>query len=120
MQALEAQTVLPNGYEIVIVDDGSTDASPEQMAGLTERVGLNLRLFHQNHSGPATARNLGIREAQGNLVLFIGDDIIVTPTLLAEHLAWHKKYPEENVAVLGYVTWSPEIKITPFMRGGYF
>ncbi len=116
LQALEAQTVLPNDYEIVIVDDGSTDASPEQIAAFIDKCGLNVSYFHQDHKGPAAARNLGIREAQGNLVLFIGDDIIATPTLLAEHLTWHEKYPEENVAVLGYVTWSPDIKVTPFMR----
>ena len=77
---------------------------------------MRVRYVEQPHQGPAAARNLGIREAHGELVLFIGDDIIATPNLLSEHLAWHKQYPEEHVAILGYVTWSPDIKVTPFMH----
>jgi glycosyltransferase involved in cell wall biosynthesis len=116
LQALNAQTVGADQYEVVIVDDGSTDGTTEQIAALIDKSVLNVSFFRQDHKGPAAARNLGIREACGELVLFIGDDIIATPTLLGEHLAWHDKYPEKNVAVLGYVTWSPEIEITPFMR----
>lgn len=114
--ALEAQTVVRDDCEVVIVDDGSTYSTVQQIAALVAKSSLNARFFRQDHKGPAAARNVGIREAQGNLVLFMGDDIIATPGLLAEHLAWHEKYPEENVAVLGHVTWSPEITITPLMR----
>ena len=75
-----------------------------------------LRYFKQEKRGPASARNLGIMNANTRIVLFIGDDIIATPNLIAEHMKWHSNNSEENVAVLGYVTWSPELRITPFMR----
>jgi GT2 family glycosyltransferase len=75
-----------------------------------------LRYFKQVHKGPAAARNLGIKNANGKIILFIGDDTIATPTFLQEHHRWHQQYPGDKVAVLGFVTWSPEITITPLMR----
>jgi len=49
-------------------------------------------------------------------VLFGDDDIIPGPDLVAEHLAWHKKYPDPSVSALGHVTWSPGAHPTPFME----
>lgn len=116
LRSLEAQTVAPDNWEVVIVDDGSTDGTAEQIAVLLDESCLNVHFSRQDHKGPAAARNLGVREALGDLILFIGDDIIATPNLLAGHISWHEKYPARNVAVLGYVTWSPEIEVTPFMH----
>lgn len=116
LRALREQTTPPSSYEVVVVDDGSTDSTPERTAVFSKGSDSNLRFFRQFHKGPAAARNLGIREARSELILFIGDDIIATSTLLAEHLAWHEKYPKENVAVLGHATWSPEIEVTAFMH----
>ena len=59
---------------------------------------------------------MGIKNANGDILLFIGDDIISCPSLLEEHLMRHERNPESNVAVLGYATWSPEVRITPFMK----
>jgi GT2 family glycosyltransferase len=50
------------------------------------------------------------------LILFIGDDIVAAADLLAEHVSRHRQYPQEHVGVLGFITWSPEIEISPFMR----
>ena len=61
------------------------------------------------------SRNYGIREAKGKLILFGDDDILPGPNLVAEHLAWHTKYPQACVGILGLVEWSPEVEPTPFM-----
>jgi GT2 family glycosyltransferase len=114
LQALKRQTVPRSAYEVVIVDDGSTDDTAKALAGLGMKPWV--RFFHQDHKGAAAARNLGIGEALGELILFIGDDIVATPDLLAQHMACHAKHPQESIAVLGYVTWSPEIEVTPFMH----
>jgi len=73
------------------------------------------RCLRQENRGISAARNHGIREAGGELILFGDDDIIPSRNMVAEHVAWHCRYPEENVGVLGYITWAPELHPTPFM-----
>ena len=116
LNALFNQTHPKSQYEIIVVDDGSTDTTPKLVKKLTNLSPVPLNYFKQANKGPASVRNLGIMEAKGDIILFIGDDIIATPHLIEEHVKWHtENFPEDNVAVLGYVTWSPEIEITPLM-----
>jgi len=71
-------------YEIVIVDDGSTDGT---VSWLQENA-VNfphVRLFEQDHKGPAIARNLGVTEAQGDTIVFIDSDLVVLPDFLHQH-----------------------------------
>lgn len=103
-------------HELLVVDDGSTDDTESMVRELGKTMPFPVRYLRQKNSGPAAARNFGIREAQSSLLLFSDSDIIPEPTLVAEHIDWHKKNPQMTAAVLGYVTWSPEIKTTPFMR----
>lgn len=66
--------------------------------------------------GPAASRNKGIKKSRGKILLFLNDDTIPHENLIFEHLQSHQKNPQENFAVLGLVTWSPELKITPLMK----
>jgi len=77
---------------------------------------IPIRYLHQENRGQASARNHGIREARGEIVLFGDDDIIPSGNLVSEHLGWHRNYPEASVGVLGHVSWSPEVHPTPFME----
>jgi len=84
--ALENQ-VLPEasaveGYEVVVVDDGSTDGT---VAGLQQAAFPHVRLVEQDHQGPAAARNLGIANAKGDTIIFIDSDLVVTPDFLRAH-----------------------------------
>lgn len=119
MSALAAylvQSQLHMVHELLVVDDGSTDDTESAVREYARRAPFRVRYLKQRNKGPAAARNYGVREAQSDLVLFTDSDIIPERTLLEQHLEWHNRDPEMNAAVLGYVTWSPELRVTPFMR----
>lgn len=74
LEALEA--VRANVREVLVVDNGSTDAGPE----LIERDSPEVRLIRlPENMGPAGARNVGFREAGADLVLFVDNDVAVAP-----------------------------------------
>ena len=85
--ALEKQEFTDNkidDYEIVLVDDGSTDRT---LSWLTENKAQfpHLKIFEQNHQGAAAARNLGVKKAQGDTIVFIDSDLVVTNSFLQSH-----------------------------------
>jgi GT2 family glycosyltransferase/glycosyltransferase involved in cell wall biosynthesis len=103
LDALARQSVLPQEFEVVVVDDGSTDGTADALAG--RRFPFALRVYRQDKGGPGTARNLGIEQASGELVLFIGDDILADERLLEEHLLAHAANLDPGAAILGRIDW---------------
>lgn len=75
---------LVTDYEIVVVDDGSTD---ETISWITsEKAYLpHVKLHTQNHKGAAAARNLGVEKARGDWIIFIDSDLVVTSSFLQAH-----------------------------------
>ncbi len=71
--ALQQQTIDRAQYEIIVVDDGSTDSTAE-VAEQTLRDFPAAQVIRAKHGGPASARNLGAWEAQGDLLLFTDAD----------------------------------------------
>lgn len=116
LKALSEQTYSKSEYEVLIVDDSSSDGTEFIIKEFCAAEQFPIRYFRQAHKGPAAARNYGITNAEGEIVLFLGDDIIAEPELLTRHADWHLKNPARNMALLGYVTWDPDLEITPFMR----
>jgi glycosyltransferase involved in cell wall biosynthesis len=116
LQALFAQTYDSSEYEILVIDDGSEDDTAEVVKKLVKKSPVPLRIFVQSNSGQGVARNRGIDEAIGEIILFLGDDIVATPDLLREHDRVHLRHPEENAAALGFITWHPKLSISPLMR----
>lgn len=114
--ALAAQNFEKKEYEVVVVDDGSQDETQELLKKIEKKFPVPLRILTQNNSGQGVARNRGIDEARGELILFLGDDIMAPPELLREHNRMHQWHPQENAAVLGFVTWHPKLEISPLMR----
>lgn len=86
-------------FEVVLVDDGSTDGTEEMVRSLDPPY--RLKYLRQEHKGLAAGRNLGIKSSEGEIVLFIDDDCMAHRSLLAEHLKSHEKHPK--CVVLGRV-----------------
>jgi len=107
----------PNAiHELIVVDDGSTDDTEATVTAVSRVSPFPIRYLRQTNRGPAAARNLGITETRTDLILFTDSDINPDRSLVAQHLEWHNRYPQANVAVLGYVTWRPQPAPTPFME----
>jgi glycosyltransferase involved in cell wall biosynthesis len=88
LQALEGQRLEAplQGYEVVVVDDGSTDATVAwlKQAGSAGEL-PHLRLIRQEHGGPAQGRNRGVEAARGDVIVFIDSDLVVRPDFLLSH-----------------------------------
>jgi len=102
-------------YEVIVVDDGSHDETQQLLKKFSEKH-KNFRHFHQKNQGQGIARNLGVEHAAGNIIVLIGDDIIVKENFLSEHLRYHLRHEAENEAVLGLTLWDPKLHVTPFME----
>jgi glycosyltransferase involved in cell wall biosynthesis len=97
LSALSGQT--NRNFEIILIDDCSTDGTKEY---IKKSNFPNLRYFRlKKQKGPYYARNLGIREAKGEIIILIDSDVIVFPDLVEEHIKIHKK--REDLVVQGMV-----------------
>lgn len=82
LQSLTKQILPKEKFEVIIVDDGSTDNTLEYLAQYQNESGVNLRVLKQVHKGPGEARNLGMANADGKYMLFIDSDCIADPNWL--------------------------------------
>jgi glycosyltransferase involved in cell wall biosynthesis len=76
LQSLTEQSIERNKFEVIIVDDGSTDNTESVVNKYLDIDDFNLRFLKQDHKGPGEARNLGMENALGNYFLFIDSDCI--------------------------------------------
>ncbi len=106
LDALDRQTVSSTTFEVIVVDDGSTDNTPEV---LTSARPFTLRALRQRNQGPAAARNAGIAEARAEIILFIDDDVIPAANLLELHL---RAQAEPGAVVIGRMV--PPTERQPF------
>ncbi len=114
LESLCRQTLNAGQFEVIVLDDGSTDDTREVAIGFESR--LRLRYAYQRNSGLASARNHALFLSQGEIVLLLDDDDVASPELLQEHGKVHRAYPQDNFAVLGYTALAPEVAADPVMH----
>lgn len=111
---LAAQVGAPEIEVVVVTDPG--EPHPSEVEREVESAGVPARMIVRPSPGVSAARNAGWRATPCELILFLGDDILGAPNLVAEHARWHERFPAESVGVLGRVEWARELGRTPFMR----
>jgi glycosyltransferase involved in cell wall biosynthesis len=104
IESVLSQTCL--SFEVIVVDDGSTDGSGE----VARSFGHRIRYFQQVNSGASAARNFGVRQAAGAYIAFLDADDIWTPDKLSMQMDWLTEHPET-----GYVT----AKVRHFLEPGF-
>lgn len=96
--------------ELIVIDDGSTDATPEVLAELTRRHPHAFRAVRKKNGGLSSVRNRGIQEARGAFLVFLDADDELLPGALEaldEHIAAH---PETRMVIGGHISVGPDGK----------
>lgn len=114
LRSVFAQTY--TDFEVVVVNDGSTDESLEVVKSFSDS---RIRILTQANAGVSAARNMGILEAKGDYVAFLDADDIWTPDYLETLAALIRDYPIAGLYSLGYKEISSEIIESPGEKQTY-
>lgn len=89
LQELELQRFPRERFEVIVVDDGSQDETSPMLAQIDTSYALQ-PLRHHQRQGTSAARNRAIQAARGGFCLFLDDDVLACPDLLALHEEAHR------------------------------
>src|SRR3954465_15299507 len=109
---LAGQTLPPELFEVIVVDDGSSPPLSPTLSGLS--VPYAMAVVQQTNAGPGAARNNGISMARAEIIVIVDDDMVVSSDFLAAHLAAHP--PGSRVVALGKLLTSSQKRLPLFSR----
>ena len=98
-------------FEIIVVDDGSTDNTKEVVESFE-----SVKYIYQENKKQGAARNMGVKESSGDVLAFLGSDTLVQENWIKEVFNFHKEYPDEKAIGVGHITWTPELAKNRFQQ----
>jgi glycosyltransferase involved in cell wall biosynthesis len=111
LELIGQQTYPMDSIEVIIIDDGSSDSTPN-LSRITFPYHF---LYHrQDNQGEIPARNIGAKQSHGSILIFLDDDIIIEPDYISCLAKAHDQY--EKVIVLGNLIEQSNKSITHFSR----
>ncbi|MGA2117476.1 MAG: glycosyltransferase [Bryobacteraceae bacterium] len=116
LEGFRNQTVAPEEFEVIVVDDGSlTDLEPI----VADVPGLRIEFRKSPHGGPSVARNMALGLASAPMLLFWDDDLRPLPALIEYCLEFHRSQPATNDAALVYFTDDPSRTASGFEQWAF-
>ncbi len=104
-----------SGFEVIVVDDGSSDDTAAVVARISKGFPVPLQYLYQDNRKQGAARNLGAQRATGSYLVFLGDDTVPRRDFLAEHRLSHRN-ADPKTAVIGYTPWADDSSKSRFME----
>jgi glycosyltransferase involved in cell wall biosynthesis len=99
-------------FELIVVDDGSTDGTDEELT----RLGAAIRLERIEHCGPAAARNRGVEMARAPMIAFLDSDDLWAPTKLERQLAFMRDHRECAISQTNEIWIRNGLRVNPGLR----
>ena len=97
--SVAAQSLAPEAWECVVVDNNSTDATRERVAAFGAcHPELHIRYIFEREQGLSAARNAGIAASQGDIIAFVDDDERIIPDFLGAYVDLFDSHPEAMAA----------------------
>ena len=113
LAAFAKQDVPNESYEVIVVDDGSTDDTWARLEAVSAPFRLRT-VRHERNRGVSAGRNSGIRLARGRTLIFVSDDVLVPPDFVRRHVAMLDRMP--GYWVVGAFRQRDSVTDTPFGR----
>lgn len=107
-------------WELLVMDNNSSDGTRQEIEAFRERSGLNVRYLHEPRTGKSFALNTGVAQAKGDLLAFTDDDVLVAPEWLAGLVETFKQYECMGVAGRCVAAWGSVVKPGWFTTEGSY
>jgi len=123
LDGLLNQSISPYNYEIIVVDDCSSDDTQKYMKEKMQKAINLVYIRHLTNQGRVSTRNDGIIATQGEIIIFLDNDNVPCREFIEAHQQYHENNGDEHIAVVGNTSFPKEIidsgNFARYMQGRY-